>query len=239
MMSDENDYTPPESDAKDKVHAVVKTGLGSIPMFGAAAAELFQMVVTPSLERRRVEWMDSVAEGLKKLEEQGQRTFEDFANDEAFIDTVLQASNIAMRNSSEEKREALRNAVVNAASASAPEESRRQMFLSWVDDLTVWHLRILALLAHPLRWFENAKRQPPQYAMTSSLAGLICDAFPEMRNQRPFYDQIATDLYTKGLIKTEGFHTMLSADGAFAERASDLGQEFIEFISTPSDADGI
>ena len=230
-MADQNEYEPPHSDPKDTAHAIAKAGLGSIPIVGAAAAELFQLVVTPSLERRRVEWMEAVAEGLKRLEEQGHRSFEELASDESFVDAVLQASHIAMRNSSEEKQKALRSAILNSALPSAPDESRRQMFLSWVDDLTVWHLRILTLLANPLRWFENANKPPPQYALTSSLSELICDAYPEMRNQRAFYDQIGKDLHGRGLIGTDSFHTMMSAGGAFQQRASDLGKQFIDFVS--------
>jgi hypothetical protein len=68
-MTTENDgLEPPTSSAGDKAHALAKAGIGSIPLVGAAATELFQMVIAPPLERRRQAWMEAVVEGLRRLE---------------------------------------------------------------------------------------------------------------------------------------------------------------------------
>lgn len=56
----------------DIIYATVKAGLGSIPVLGSAATELFGLVVTPPLDKRRQEWMNEVAERLKELEENSQ-----------------------------------------------------------------------------------------------------------------------------------------------------------------------
>lgn len=215
-MSQPENTPVPKPDWKDRTYAIARAGLGSLPLVGAAATELFQMVITPSLERRRVEWMNSVADTLKALEEKGQLQIGDLASNEAFFDTVLHASHAALRNSQQEKREALRNAVLNAALPSPPDESRQQMFIEWVDSLTVWHLRIFVLLANPQQWFESNQKQPPQFAMSSSLSGLLTVAYPELGNQRQLYDQIAKDLYNRSLIGTDQFHTMMSASGALS-----------------------
>ena len=116
-MSGTADYQPPEPDWKDRAHVLVRAGLGSLPCVGAAATELFQMVITPSLEKRRIEWMNSVAEALKRLEEKEQLRIDDLVSNELFVDTVLHATQTAMRNSQQEKRDALRNAVLNTAPA--------------------------------------------------------------------------------------------------------------------------
>ena len=230
-MSDK--YEPPKPTGKDYVYDLTRAGLGSIPCLGAAATELFQMVVSPSLEKRRVEWMNELAEAVRALEEKERCRIEDLASNEKFINVLMEASNAAIRNSSAEKRAALRNAVLNSALPNPPEESRRQMFVQWIDSLSVWHLRILRLLADPSGWFQENKRQPPQYVMTSSLSGLITTAYPELNNQRDLYDLIGKDLFNRGLIRTEGFHTMMSASGVWENRATELGKQFILFITAP------
>ncbi len=232
-MSDK--YEPPQPTIKDHAHAVTRAVLGSVPGYGAAAAELFQMVVVPSLDKRRVEWMNEVAEALRTLEEKYDRLIEDLASNEKFVDVLLQASSAAMRTSHEEKHTALRNAVLNSALPNPPDESRQQMFIQWVDSLTVWHLRILRLLADPLQWFQEEKRQPPRYVTMSSLSGLITDAYPELKNQRDLYDLIGKDLDNSGLIEIDNFHTTMSPSGAFERRASELGQQFIRFVTAPAE----
>jgi hypothetical protein len=40
---------------KDIAHSLVKGGLGAIPVIGSLAAEVFGLVVTPPLEKRRAD----------------------------------------------------------------------------------------------------------------------------------------------------------------------------------------
>jgi hypothetical protein len=62
-MSDEK-YAVPVQSKGDVAHAVVKTVLSAVPYAGGPAAELFALVIAPSLEKRRARWMEEVAEGL-------------------------------------------------------------------------------------------------------------------------------------------------------------------------------
>ena len=229
-MSQPENHPVPQPDWKDRTYAIARGSLGSIPIVGAAATELFQMVITPSLERRRVEWMNSIADTLKTLEEKGQLRIGDLASNEAFLDTVLHASHAALRNSQQEKRDALRNAVLNAALPSPPGESWQQMFVEWVDSFTVWHLRILKLLDDPKRWFQDQGRQPPEYTIAGHLFDLLAKAYPELQNQQTLSSQIARDLYIRGLSSTDGLGAMTSGSGMYAQRSTELGREFLKFI---------
>lgn len=40
---------------EDIPYSLIKAGLGSIPLLGSAAIELFSLVITPPLEKRRTE----------------------------------------------------------------------------------------------------------------------------------------------------------------------------------------
>lgn len=232
-MTTNTSLKPPEPSAADHLHTLARAGVSSIPIVGGPGVELFQMLVTPSLDRRRHEWMESIAEGLNKLEEKTGNIVDDLKSDESFIDTVMQASQAALRTSQQEKKDALRNAVLNAALPSHPDESRQLMFINWIDRYTPWHLRMLRLFADPMCWYQQQKRQPPQYHISGSLSALLTDAYPELKSQRDFYDKVGKDLYNDGLMKSESLHVMMSGSGPFERRATPLGEELLRFITDP------
>ena len=90
-------YEVPSAKAGDIAHAVTRSGLGAIPFAGTAAIELLNMVVTPSLEKRRNDWMKEVGEGLRNLEEKMGVVLEELHQNDAFIDAALEASTLAIK----------------------------------------------------------------------------------------------------------------------------------------------
>jgi hypothetical protein len=239
MKSSDERLKPPASSIGDKAHSLAKVGLGLAPVVGGAAAELFQMILAPPLERRRQEWMEDVAEALRQLESEKGIDVDDLATNEAFVDTLMHASQVAMRTGQEEKRNALRNAVLNAASAGSQEleVALQQIFVNLVDEFTVLHVRVLSLLADPLDWFRRHNRQAREYVISGSLSQLIADAYPELGSQKAICNQIAKDLYNRGLLGIDNLHVMMSGQGVYERRATDLGSRFLRFISSPLSAD--
>ena len=123
----------PKAGAGDVAHTVVKAGLSAIPFIGGPAAEIFSAIIVPPLSKRRNEWIESIAKGLKTLEEKIDNfNIEALSQNEMFITTVMHASQAAIRNHQKEKLEALRNAVLNAALPNAPEEDIQLMFLNYI-----------------------------------------------------------------------------------------------------------
>lgn len=221
MTAEEPRFEPPGRSAGDLVHAGVKALLGSIPLLGTAAAELFALVVAPPLDKRRSQWMREVGEALSQAHARRAIDLEQVAQSDAFVDTALQASQIALRNHQEEKIEALRNAVVNAAAPEAPSASLQQFFLRLVDEFTVWHLRLLRLFQGPEAWFAKHGMPSPNLHM-GGLSHVVEAAFPELRGRRDLYDQFWRDLYLRGMVSTEHLHTMMTGGGLAAKRTTDL-----------------
>lgn len=56
------DLTPPSDTAGDRLHALVRAGIPTIPVVGSPAVELFNMVIAPPVQKRQREWMESVAQ---------------------------------------------------------------------------------------------------------------------------------------------------------------------------------
>ena len=216
--------------AKDVAHSIVKGGLGTIPIIGSLATEIFGLIVTPPLEKRRAEWMNEVAEKLKELEENKTINFEELQKNDQFIDVVLQATTLALKTSEKEKIKAFQNAVLNTASGQSPDQTKSQIFLNQLDGFTTWHIRILVFIDSPRLWFQQANRNPPNF-MAGSISSLIKDAYPELKNQDDLLNLIWNDLSNAGFHNTSGVKTTMSGDGALSERTTSLGKQFIQYIT--------
>lgn len=228
-----NELEKPKKSTGDIIHAVVKAGISAIPIAGAPAAEIFALVVTPPLERRRDKWIESIGEGLKELAQKVEGfKIEDLAENEAFITTVTHASQAAVRNHQKEKLEALRNAVLNAALPNPLEQDQQLVFLAYVDTLTTWHLTILKFLDDPKKWGIKHGITYPDWSMGSVSAALE-HAFPELRGKQETYDVFNRDLHSRGLTSTDNLHITISGVGILASRTTAMGKQFLTFVSSP------
>lgn len=227
-MAESEKYKPPEPTTGDTAHLVARGALSVIP----GLSELFEYFVASPLERRRDDWMARVGEALRDLEENRGLDLKELQSNEVFIDTVLQASQIAFRNSQAEKRAALRNAILNAALADPPEQALQQIFLSFVDRFTVWHLRLLKLFDSPPQWAREHHHSFPVVNF-GSLARVLVSAFPELDGKRAIYERVWKDLYQEGLVNTDNLHTTMSKQGVRSKRTTELGTQFLRFIEEP------
>lgn len=220
-MSDESKKQAPKRSKGDTAHSVAKAGLSAIPMVGGAAAELFQNLVQPPLDRRRQEWMEYVGEELQRLDAEG-FDLEQLQNDDRFISTVMQASQIAISTHEEERRDALRNAVLNTAQGQAPEEAKEHMFLQWIGTLSPLHIQILKVFQDP---------EPPGNMSMGGLNSVLESNFPNLCGRRDFYDQVWADLYIRGLVNTDSLHATMSGGGLAAKRTTGLADEFLRYVT--------
>ena len=230
-----DDLDPPQASADDAIRTAIKATVAAIPVVGGSAAEILEAVIASPLQKRRDEWCEVVASAIRRLQSEHGIRVEELRDNPVFVDCVLQASQIAVRNSQSEKRDALRNAVLNAGLPHSPEESIQQVFLGYVDAFTVWHLRLLALFDDPPAWFAAQGRSSPDFH-SGSLSAVIRNAFPELGEPREFTDQVWRDLYSRGLVNTENLHTMMTGSGCLSRRTTDSGRRFVQFVSAPARA---
>jgi hypothetical protein len=146
---------PPQAGPADDALAFGRAALSMVPLVGSPAVELLGLIVKPSLERRRDEWLTGIGERLRSLEEAKRLTLNDLQNDETFVDVATQATQAALRTSQSEKRRALRNAVLNSALRNAPEAVVQQLFVSLIDAFTEWHLKMLAFGEDTEAWLRG------------------------------------------------------------------------------------
>src|SRR5260370_904038 len=204
--------------------------LSAIPGLGGPALELFNRLLAPPIRRRQEAWLDELAERLDKLEREHRLKLEDLSTNEEFISAVMQASTAAVRNHQEEKRKALRNAVLNTALGQSLDGSKRELFLSFVDLFTVWHLQILREIQK-----QDQSMMPEAKIETSvsRISELAQKLIPQLRQQPDLAEVVADDLCRRGMLfwNREGGGTYIARG---TTQVTELGREFLRFISEPS-----
>lgn len=131
---------PPKNAKGDVAFGITKAAFAAVPLVGGPAVELIETLLKGPINARRDEWLESIATELHNLIERVEDlSLEKLSEDPSFITTFMSASQIAMRTHQEEKREALRNAVLNAALRTEPDEDMQAISLGLVDRFTSWH----------------------------------------------------------------------------------------------------
>jgi len=221
----------PKKSSGDYAHAIIKGSLSEIPLIGGTASEIFNLILTPPLEKRREKWLEEIWNRLLKLEQNvGLINVESLSDNDRFISTFLSAIQVALRNHADEKLKALQNLVINSVINPPVEEAIDQLFLNLIDTYTIWHFRILEFLSNPQKWFDKNKKEPPAILATS-LKNIILEAFPELKQNEDFLELIGDDLYSKGLITRSNLRDVYRKESLFIKHTSNLGEKFLKMIS--------
>lgn len=104
-MNESKKFEVPQADMKDIAHTGATVLLSAIPFLGAG--ELFKATLTPPLEKRRDQWMATIAQAVEELQQKSGITPQSLSENEEFISLLIEASQIAWKTHLEEKRKAV------------------------------------------------------------------------------------------------------------------------------------
>ncbi|MCR4314763.1 MAG: hypothetical protein NUW37_00290 [Planctomycetes bacterium] len=242
MTSDESKSfvpQPPKPGLKDKIYHLGKIAVAAgssmlgLSVVGGTANEVIEMVFGSPFQRKQMKWCGDVAETLEYLVNRRGVSIEELQEDEEFISFVATTAQIAMRTHQEEKREALRNALLNSVISVTLDDSLKFQFLHYIDTLTVWHIRMLKTFSDPR---TRTEEELSKYgAINASPFRVLEVDFPELKGKRDFVDPFWKDLFIRGLVGIESLHGMMTREGGVAKRTTVLGDEFIKFIRQPDE----
>lgn len=235
----EPDFTQlPDTYKGEVVQTLTKILASGVPIIGPVGAEIIALLIQPQITKRRDEWLAGLGAAVARLlQEKNGPTADDLANNEAFTTAVLHATLIALRTHQQEKRRALRNAVLNVAAGTAPSDDLQMIFLDAIDALTPSHLRLLAFLKDPRAWALAHDRPFPSVngASTSSVGAAVEWALPEWGNREQFYGLLFDNLAARGFVQGTSslFGTTMTLNGALSSRTTELGRQFLAFVTAP------
>lgn len=227
----------PPSHAKGR--QLAQTGgemlVNMVPVFGGTIAVALTVALNHTLNKRREQWFTDLAEAVDELQDR----LDGFdpaalAENEAFVDAVVTATRIVDRTSQREKIEVLRNAVLNSALPSAPDEDVQQLYFRLIDDLTPTHTRLLTLLNDPPGWFDaRPQLQRPQFGMSSNRTALINAAMPDLGGMGPqMIERFYAALTDAGLVNG-ALSGMMTAQGAWQSVTTEFAARFLAFVRDP------
>lgn len=223
----------PQESVGDELHRVARAGLSMIPGLGGPAVEFFNRLLAAPIQQRRDTWLNELAERVTKLEQEGRINVDDLQNNDEFVSTVMQASQVAIRNHQQEKLDALRNAVLNTALNAYPDDMRREFFVNMIDRLTTQHLLLLRFFRDPGGWFQLHGKRVPKFNSSSSPYMLLTKYSPPWKEQEALLEPLTKELHEYGLCTLRSVMINMSAEGALQKSTTELGDEFLQFIAEP------
>jgi len=222
----------PKKDKADYLHSSVRAALSVIPGIGSLALEIFSAVFEAPIAKRRINWIEELAFGLKNLEGRFEEiSIDKLSENPAVISVALKASQTAIRNHQKEKLEMLKNAVLNSALQSAPEEDIQELFLQYIDTITISQFIILQIKNDPNSYYEKLGYKADR---NTTSRDILTASLPEWDAKKHLYFLFTEDLHSKGLLSTSELKLGQSTVGRFAAQTTDLGREFIKYISDPT-----
>lgn len=221
----------PEPTETDTAQAIAKAGIAAIPVIGGPINQILSLVLTPAVGRRRDEWLKELADALDQTEKRvaGFR-IEKLADNEAFISATIQATLIAIGTHQREKREYLRNALLNIAKGITSDEIKQQFFLNAIEAFAPTHVKALNVIWRGgglnIGWDKNSI--PMTQRTYGAAIGLLA---PEVNGQTSLIGAVLADL------RNRGFSNLGGQDLAFPQGGmiTNLGIEFLNFVLSPED----
>ena len=231
---------PPNTVGLDLTITAIEVGgaVGASLIPGASlilspAAILLAKALKVPIERRQHRYVEAIAAAVEVLRGRMADVEERITSD-AFVTAFLHAAHMSMRTHQREKRQALQNAVLNVAAGAAPDDDLQLVFLNLIDQFAPWHLRLLGFLDDPVTWLERHGRALPGSSSADGVS-LVAYAFPEL-DVRDSSTMIYLDhLATQGLLHEawNEWAPYRARGTRGASRTSDLGKQFLAFISSP------
>lgn len=227
------DKSPKKSATREIVESGVVGAAGMVPIAGSPLAAAFQLAIGWKFGKRQADWLDGLAEAVDDLQRRTDAsvTFEDLADNDAFMDAVVTATRAAHATHLEEKLDALRNGVLNTLGLDAPGLDEQARFFRLIEELTPAHLKMLRFFASPARWFEEHGLEKGTYMMGGQ-ATLLEQGIPEFSARRDWYDLLAGDLSRMQLCNP-ALHVVMSGDGMWSARNTAMGNRFLAFVTDP------
>lgn len=153
-------------------------------------------------------------------------------DDPRFVDAVVSAARTVEHTHQQEKLDALHNAVLNSVGPDAPDADTQAISLSLVDRYTPSHLRLLTMWDDPPAWFESQGLQPRTDIMMGGRTLTVEAGLPEMKDRGGFYLHVAGEMLQDGLM-IASLSGMITGTSLMDRLTSDLGRQFVRFISAP------
>ena len=217
----------PEPTLEDKARQGLRVGVAAVPVVGGSVNELMDLVIAPSLERRRDTWFRKLRELVAELQARPDFDLQNLTADDVFVTAVVEASRIAAGAHIDAKLDLLQNCLSTLAVTPDRDDFLAMQFIRYVDELEVEHFLVLEYLRNPSAWYD-AKRIERPTLMSGSRSTILQRAGLPIEGAA--LDIAIRDLSDRGLIRAEMLNGQVSGGGLWSDIASPLGTSLLRFV---------
>lgn len=211
-------------------HVVGAVGAAVLNATGQMVVHRF---IKPIVRDALTNFSNELGEDLGRLKNAGRIDYQALEENPRFIEAVATATRLAMFTARDEKRRALRNAVLNSALSRDMDAIEQKIFFGLIERFSELHLLVLRVLQNPgLRPSPSGK--PYGHAFSSALREVLLTQIPEMRMHSFLADQVWSELRSSNL--AEGADSLDNAGegpSVTRKRTTEFGDRFLAFITSP------
>lgn len=223
---------PPQapSTTRQLLEAVGRAAASAVPLAGGALVEVFTYATTYGRQRRLDVWMEEVVDVLQRHGVQ----IAELGDSDGYLDAIGPATRAAIETASEEKRQALTAAVLNATLETDLDADERAILLGLIVRLTPTHLRLLRILDDPDTALDavGQRRRDFYVASRSQMVGQVA---PDLVARSDLLAQVA-DALEREMLARPNLSTMMSSGGIYERSSTDLGRRLLHFVTEPSES---
>jgi len=194
------------------------------------ATAVFGSIMNPIINDWRNKWFEDLERDFNKLKEK----IEDFDWEEQIkkpevASVLIETTLSAIKTANEEKRELLRNAVLNMSLGTNIQEDTRAIILRLIDEMSPTHVKILRYFENPKKYCDE-KRVNYSGISATGAGTLFLKALPEFNDGKSgiFFK----DLQNGGLLPSGEWLNVMSSN-FLQPRTTDLGKQFLKLITSP------
>jgi hypothetical protein len=217
----------PQPDDADVLRSAVEKGIEQIPAVGPILTFVTSRFWAPVHARRLELFWKEFADDFEK--HCAECTVENLVNDEAFISASIQIARMVVATHHDEKREYLRNALLNVALGREPDDTKQQIFLNAIEAFSPAHVKALVLLrpssGRKIDWNQHAI--PLNVRNYASALGIIV---PELKGQVSLISAIFAELRGRGFAIIDSPENLPYPQVGLI---TNLGIEFVDFVMAP------
>jgi len=233
--------------AGDKALAVVNSGIAlagaavaqhvgeplAIAALTAAAQHFTRTLLGPILSNGLTDFVNDLAARIQRLEDEGKLRVDELLTNESFVEALGAATRLAPFTLRDEKRTALRNAVLNSALSRDMDALEQQIFFGFIERFTELHLIMLKLLKDPNAW-PGINTAASAESQNRVLRTLLTSGLPQLA-PRPFLaDQVWLELRSNNLVEgAESLDNWGEGSSLRRKRTTEFADRFLAFISSP------
>ena len=238
LMAEDETILLPTKTTSDHALALVRGAISAVPVVGGVGAELFAMVVRAPYDRRAEEWMRDVGDRLRLLSERDEHRFRALFEDEEFVSVLIAATQAATRSHRREKTELLANSVEQSARKIDVATDLQLLFVRFVDEMTLTHVRLLKMLETRGNDVASVKSYLELYELFVANTEVACTT----EEFQLFCNDLAARVLARFSASLDEFPGVAESNAIVTENSgrgtmvvlSELGRSFLRFVGLGS-----